>query len=61
MDKAFKSILDKLGSTEEEKLYRNSRVLIIDSLNAFLRSFVVVHHLNPAGNHVGGLTGFLDP
>ena len=40
-------------------LHRNSRVLIVDSLNTFLRNFVAVHHLNPSGAHIGGLGGFL--
>ena len=59
MQNNFKDILGKLKESKQEVLYRNSRVLLIDSLNTFLRSFVVVHHLNPQGNHVGGLTGFL--
>jgi DNA polymerase-1 len=43
----------------EIKLHKNSRILIVDSLNTFLRNFVAIHHINPAGNHVGGLGGFL--
>ncbi len=43
----------------QETLHKNSKVLIVDSLNTFLRSFVAIHHLNPQGNHIGGLTGFL--
>jgi 5'-3' exonuclease len=43
----------------EVQLHKNSRVLIVDSLNTFLRNFVAIHHINPAGNHVGGLGGFL--
>lgn len=41
------------------KLHRNSRVLIVDSLNTFLRSFAAIGHINPSGAHVGGLGGFL--
>lgn len=41
------------------KLHRNSRVLIVDSLNTFLRNFAAIGHINPAGAHVGGLAGFL--
>jgi DNA polymerase-1 len=59
MQNKFTDILGKLKESKQETLYRNSRVLLIDSLNTFLRSFVVVHHLNPQGNHIGGLTGFL--
>jgi 5'-3' exonuclease len=59
VNKAFKGIIDKLKESKQEELLRNDRVLIVDSLNTFLRAFVVIHHLNPAGNHIGGLTGFL--
>ena len=59
MNKDFRKILDTLKEAKEEPRYRNSHVLLIDSLNTFLRSFVAVHHLNPQGNHIGGLTGFL--
>jgi len=49
----------QMESKEPEDLHKNSKVLIVDSLNTFLRSFVAIHHINPAGNHVGGLGGFL--
>jgi len=44
---------------QEKELSVNDRVLIVDSLNSFLRSFAVIRHLNPSGNHIGGLVGFL--
>lgn len=44
---------------KNETLHKNSRVLIVDSLNTFLRSFVAIHHMNPQGSHIGGLTGYL--
>ena len=59
MNKDFKAIIDSLKESKQETLHRNSRVLLIDSLNTFLRSFVVINHMNPQGNHIGGLTGFL--
>ena len=40
-------------------LHNNSRVLLIDGLNLFLRNFCVVNTHNLSGNHVGGLVGFL--
>ena len=58
MNKAHKEIFDSLKE-EKLNLSLNSRVLLIDSLNTFLRSFTVIKHLNPTGNHIGGLTGFL--
>jgi 5'-3' exonuclease len=40
-------------------MHSNSRVLIVDGMNTFLRSFAVVNRVNLAGNDVGGLIGFL--
>lgn len=60
-----KKLFDSLekGSIQEvaqsKELSVNDRVLIVDSLNIFLRAFTVIRHLNPSGNHIGGLTGFL--
>lgn len=36
-----------------------SSILIIDGLNAFLRNFTMLNHLNSDGHHIGGLVGFL--
>ena len=55
----YKKMFAEMESQKPEDLHKNSRVLIVDSLNTFLRSFVAIHHVNPAGNHVGGLGGFL--
>ena len=38
---------------------RNSRILIIDGLNTFIRVFSAVPALNDDGEHIGGVTGFL--
>jgi DNA polymerase-1 len=60
MNKDYKKIFDSLSDKEEKlDLHVNSRILIIDSLNTFLRAFTVIRHLNKSGNHIGGLTGFL--
>ena len=59
MNKDLQNLFNNLKDTKEESLHRNSKVLLIDSLNTFLRSFVMIHHLNPQGNHIGGLTGYL--
>lgn len=59
MNPDFTKLLANVQSTKQESLHKNSKVLIVDSLNTFLRSFVMIHHLNPQGNHIGGLTGFL--
>jgi DNA polymerase-1 len=44
---------------ENKEQNTNDRVLIIDSLNTFIRSFAVIKHLNKNLEHIGGLTGFL--
>lgn len=59
MAKDYSKFFEAIEEKKEETLHKNSRVLIVDSLNTFLRSFVAIHHLNPQGNHIGGLTGFL--
>lgn len=55
----YKKLFAEMESQKPEDLHKNSRVLIVDSLNTFLRSFVAIHHVNPSGNHIGGLGGFL--
>jgi hypothetical protein len=56
MNKSYKDILSNL---KNEKRNRVDSILMIDGLNTFLRSFSLINHINPALNHVGGLTGFL--
>ena len=58
MDKKY---IDMLASLKKDELPKNSndRILIIDGLNTFIRSFVVVPTVNENGTHVGGITGFL--
>ena len=36
----------------------NSKVLIVDGLNAYKRAFSVTPTLNDDGEHIGGITGF---
>lgn len=55
----YKEMLNSIKPSKEEELYLNSRVLLVDSMNTFLRSFAMINHMNPAGAHIGGLTGFL--
>ena len=54
------SIFDLLDSVQkQDALKPNSRVLIVDGLNLYLRVFAVNGALNDNGVPVGGLTGFL--
>ena len=57
MNKDFKSILDNIKAATKEDL--KPKVLLVDSMNTFLRSFAVINHMNPHGHHIGGLTGYL--
>lgn len=50
-------LFSELSSTKNNS--KNARVLIVDSMNTFLRSFSIIQHLNPNGHHVGGLVGYL--
>lgn len=58
MNSKYQDILDSL-TNDKEDLTLNSKVFIIDGLNNFLRSFAMIQHVNPAGQHIGALTGFL--
>lgn len=58
MKDSYKKIFDSLKD-EKEDLTLNSRVLIIDSLNIFLRAFSAIGWVNKDLSHIGGLTGFL--
>jgi DNA polymerase I len=60
MNKTYQDILNNLHEESNlEPLHLNSRVLLIDSMNTFLRSFAMIPAINPQGNHVGGLVGFM--
>ncbi len=37
----------------------NSRVLIIDALNTFMRSYSAIPSLDDDGHHIGGMSGFM--
>ena len=56
-----KDFLNKLLSelNADKNNSKNARVLVVDAMNTFLRSFAIIQHLNPNGHHVGGLVGFL--
>ena len=43
----------------QEHLHRDSKVLIVDGLNLFIRTFSAIPTLNEDGQHIGGLSGFL--
>jgi 5'-3' exonuclease len=52
-------LLDNVQEDEKTILKDETRILIIDGLNLFLRNFAVLNYINPQGTHIGGLGGFL--
>ena len=56
----YRDMLDGKDEPEKkEELGLNSRVLLVDSLNTFMRAFAVIRHVNPNLVPIGGLTGYL--
>ena len=60
LNKKFISFLDQVKDEEHKSVTRlNDRVLIVDRLNTFIRSFSVNPAINDDGLHIGGMIGFL--
>ena len=60
VNEKFISFLDNIDESEKKgKLNLNDKVLIIDGLNTFIRSFSVNPAMNDDGVHIGGIAGFL--
>ncbi len=58
MNPELQKLFDSLKNEKVEESL-NSRVLIIDGLNTFLRAFTAIGWVNKELLHIGGLTGFL--
>ena len=59
MKNKYFSILENLQEGQAHQASPNDKILIIDGLNTFIRSFAVSPVTNDDGIHVGGITGFL--
>ena len=61
MKELYKNILDSVETdrTQNVNRHKNSRVLIIDGLNTFIRCWSSIPTMNEDGDHVGGATGVL--
>ena len=61
MKELYKNILEsvEIDRTTNETRHKNSRVLIIDGLNTFIRCWSSIPTMNDDGDHVGGATGVL--
>lgn len=44
---------------EDDGMTYNSRVLLVDAMNLFIRSYAAVPSMDENGNHIGGMVGFL--
>lgn len=54
---SYLEILNNIEQKPDRRL--NDHVLIIDSMNTFIRSFAMLQAMNSQGHHTGGLVGFL--
>ena len=60
LNKKFISFLEQTkDDTHKSVTHLNDRVLIVDGLNTFIRSFAVNPAVNEDGLHIGGMIGFL--
>ena len=61
MNKSYYDLFNEVQKEHEENANKtyNSRVLLIDAMNTFIRSWSSVPTMNDVGDHVGGITGFL--
>jgi DNA polymerase-1 len=56
----LQKVFDSMNFDSNDKgMGYNSRVLIVDALNTFMRSYCAIPTLDEDGNHIGGMSGFL--
>lgn len=53
----YLDLLNNIERKPDRKL--NDHVLLVDSMNTFMRSFAMLQSVNSQGHHTGGLVGFL--
>jgi DNA polymerase-1 len=61
INKKYLDILKQIDDEHKEfgDLQRNSKTLVIDGLNTFIRSWSTAPNLNDNGDHIGGIVGTL--
>jgi 5'-3' exonuclease len=61
MNENMKKMLELVEKEHIERLSynQNSKILILDGLNNYIRNWVTSVEMNADGKHVGGITGFL--
>jgi DNA polymerase-1 len=57
--KRYFSILENIKEEHQTDSVSEEKILIIDGLNAFIRSYAANPTLNSDGEHIGGIAGFL--
>ncbi len=56
----YQLLLDSISETNDVNVYQpDDSILIVDSLNTFIRNFTIINTINPLGHHIGGLVGFM--
>jgi DNA polymerase-1 len=60
-NESYQNLLDTFKEKKEERegYHKNSKILIVDGLNTFIRSFAVNPTRNKNGLHIGGIAGCL--
>lgn len=60
MKELYRNILnDVIQNENRDERGRDDRVLLVDGMNTFIRSWTVTPTMNDNGDHVGGITGTL--
>ena len=60
MKELYRKLLTEVQTEHQSNLENPlSRILIIDGLNTFIRSWTTTPNMNETGDHIGGITGFL--
>lgn len=55
--KNYNDILKNIQKKEKPGV--NDHILLVDSMNTFIRNFTMINLMTPQGHHIGGLVGFL--
>lgn len=59
MNNRYLKLFEELKHSKAEPLHKDSRVLVVDGLNTFIRSFAASPVTNDDGLHIGGISGTL--
>ncbi len=59
MNPHYAALLAQIKEEPREELHKNSRILLIDGMNTFIRAFCVNTYVNDNGVPIGGIVGFL--